>query len=37
MAARDVWFQADRDAARATLKNIYAGTWWRLRGLLRRS
>jgi len=35
-AARDA-FQADRDAARATLASIYAGTWWRLRGLLRRS
>ena len=34
--ARDA-FQADRDAARATLARIYAGRWWRLRGLLRRS
>ncbi len=33
--ARDA-FQADRDAARATLAGIYAGRWWRLRGLLRR-
>ncbi len=34
-AARDA-FQEDRDAARATLASIYAGRWWRLRGLLRR-